>query len=603
MAKSTFINRILEHAEVQPEAAAIDSTTAAPTSYKNLAQQLVRHQEQLFNYGLSQHQTAALVLPNGPLAASAFLSVSTSTACAPLNPRYREEEFIFYLDDLGADALITFKGFDSEARNAAARLRIPILEIFIPSGATSGEFSFQGIPDRKGTSTSLDSSAPALLLHTSGTTSRPKLVPLSHQNLLNSADNIAATLQLGSKDICLNIMPLFHVHGLIGAVLSSLAAGAAVCCTPGFIAPRFLQWFAEFKPTWWTAVPTMHQAILDRTGVEDMSLQNNRLRFIRSCSASLPPVVLEALEEVFGVPVIEAYGMTEAAHQISINPLPPLVHKPGSVGLPGETEVAVVDHTGAFLPNGEKGEVVLRGSNITGGYVKNPTANAAAFLGEWFRTGDEGYLDKDGYLFLTGRLKEMINRGGEKIAPREVDEALLAHPDVDQALCFALPHDRLGEEVAAVVVLKENASVSEMEIRAFIARSLSDFKVPARILFREKIPKGPTGKPQRIGLADRLGLNMAADENAKNSQLQGPGSETEKKLLLLWKEVLNRDPIGIQDPFTSLGGDSITALILVARVRDEFGIELSLIDFFDAATIQEQAALITNPLNDTDFSS
>ncbi|MGH6961225.1 MAG: AMP-binding protein, partial [Dongiaceae bacterium] len=343
-------------------------------------------------------------------------------------------------------------------------------------------------------------------LHTSGTTSRPKLVPLTQRNVTASAANIGRVLRLGSGDHCLNIMPLFHIHGLIGAVLSSLAAGSSVFCTPGFNALRFFAWLDEAAPSWYSAVPTMHQAILARAERNAGIIARRKLRLIRSSSASLPPPVMAALEATFGCPVIESYGMTEASHQMTSNPLPPAARKAGSVGIAAGPEVAVLGESGRPLPPGETGEVVIRGANVTAGYVANPAANATAFTDGWFRTGDQGVIDGEGYLTITGRLKELINRGGEKISPREVDDVLLEHPAVAQALTFALPHDKLGEEVAAAIVLREGATATDRELRDFVAGRLADFKVPRKVVFLDEIPKGATGKLQRIGLAAKLGL-------------------------------------------------------------------------------------------------
>mgnify|MGYP003119745396 FL=1 len=301
-------------------------------------------------------------------------------------------------------------------------------------------------------------------------------------------------------------MPLFHIHGLIAAVLSSLSAGASIFCSPGFNALRFFSWMDEAHPTWYTAVPTMHQAILSRAARNPDSIKTSPLRFIRSSSASLPPQVMAALEETFDAPVIEAYGMTEAAHQMAANPLPPKARKPGSVGQQAGPEVSIMSLDGKLLTTGETGEVVIRGENVFGGYRNNPTANAEAFTDGWFRTGDQGVLDDEGYLRITGRLKEIINRGGEKVSPREVDEVLMDHPAVGQAVTFALPHDKLGEEVAAAIVLREGGIATEPQIREFAANRLADFKVPKKIVFLDEIPKGATGKLQRIGLADKLGL-------------------------------------------------------------------------------------------------
>jgi acyl-CoA synthetase (AMP-forming)/AMP-acid ligase II len=345
----------------------------------------------------------------------------------------------------------------------------------------------------------------ALILHTSGTTSRPKIVPLSQHNVATSAQNIARTLEFSQSDRGLNIMPFFHIHGLIAGLLAPLSRGGSVFCTPGFNAFEFFGWMEESKPSWCTAVPTMHQAILARAAKHRDVIARHPLRFVRSSSAPLPLRVIAALEDAFRAPVIEAYGMTEAAHQMASNPLRGL-RKPGSVGLAAGPEVEIMGEAGEILAPDVVGEIVIRGENVFAGYENNPKANAEGFTNGWFRTGDQGVKDADGYVRLTGRLKEIINRGGEKISPREIDEALMDHPAVAQAIAFAAPHELLGEDVAAAVVLREGASVTEKELRGFLAERLAAFKVPRKIVFLDEIPKGATGKLQRIGLAEKLGL-------------------------------------------------------------------------------------------------
>jgi acyl-CoA synthetase (AMP-forming)/AMP-acid ligase II len=331
-------------------------------------------------------------------------------------------------------------------------------------------------------------------------------VPLTHANLLASANNIRATLRLTQDDRCLNIMPLFHIHGLVAAVLATLAAGGSVYATQGFNALRFFAQLEEAKPSWYTAVPTMHQAILGRAGRNAELIRANPLRFIRSSSASLPVPVFHALEEAFSCPVIEAYAMTENAHQMTSNQLPPGKRKPGFVGCAAGPEVAVMSPDGRLLGANEEGEVVTRGPNVTPGYENNPAANAQGFAFGWFHTGDQGFMDEDGFLKITGRLKEIINRGGEKVAPMEVDEVLMEHEAVAQVVTFAMPHDKLGEEVAAAVVLREGRTADQRELQDFANARLASFKVPKRILILDEIPKGATGKLQRIGLAQKLGL-------------------------------------------------------------------------------------------------
>jgi acyl-CoA synthetase (AMP-forming)/AMP-acid ligase II len=455
--------------------------------------------------GIGRGDRVAMVLPNGPEMAALFVTVACAATTAPLNPAYKAEEFDFYLADLNASALIVLQGMETPARGVAVAKGIPVIELF--PGEKAGMFTLTG--DHFGTLARpgpAEAEDVALILHTSGTTSRPKIVPLRHVNVTASAIHIGAALDLAPNDVCLNIMPLFHIHGLIAAVLASLAAGGAVSCTPGFNAFKFFAQFDEVRPSWYTAVPTMHQALLVPASRNTEIIGRGRLRLIRSSSASLPPQVMTALENVFNVPVIESYGMTEAAHQMAANPLPPAPRYPGSVGIAAGPEVAVMADDGSLLPAGETGEVVIRGRNVTAGYEHNPDANAKAFSAGWFRTGDEGYLDEAGYLRLTGRLKEIIIRGGEKISPLEVDNVLMDHPDIAQVLTFGIPHPKLGEEVGAAVVLRDGAAGDEHSIRDFAATRLAAFKVPRRIVFLPEIPKGATGKLMRIGLAEKLGL-------------------------------------------------------------------------------------------------
>ena len=482
--------------------AAIAAPDRAGIGHGELRAQTEAVGRQLRGVGVGADDRVAIVLPNGSAMASAFVCMAPWCATAPLNPAYKADEFDFHLKDLDARALVVEEGGASAAVAVAEAADIPVLQVV--EGDTAGSIRLRDAAEsivRERPAESI-----ALILHTSGTTSRPKMVPLSQANLAASARNIAATLRLRPADRCLNVMPLFHIHGLMAPVLASLAAGAAVVCAPGFDALRFFAWLRAERPTWYSAVPTMHQAILARAKRNAAIAHESKLRFIRSSSASLPPQVMGALESVFGAPVIEAYAMTEAAHQMCSNPLPPAPRKAGSVGPAAGPEVAIMNAEGALLGTGEEGEVVIRGENVTSGYLDNEEANAVAFRGGWFRTGDQGVMDADRYLKISGRLKEIINRGGEKVAPLEVDEALLDHSAVEQVCTFAAPHARLGEEVAAAVVLRDGATATERELRDFVGARLADFKVPRRVVFVPEIPKGPTGKVRRIGLADRLGL-------------------------------------------------------------------------------------------------
>lgn len=583
--------------QLSEEIALLDQHNSSLT-YSQLYRHITQIGAQLNDLGIGRNDRIAIVLPNGPEMAVAFLAIAASSTAAPLNPNYRVPEFEFYLSDLDAKALVIQAGTGDAAREVAKTKDIPIIELAPTGGRSTGLFALIPCPyssfrqmakNQEGFAQSSDI---ALVLHTSGTTSRPKIVPLRHSNLLASAQNIGRALDLKASDRCLNVMPLFHIHGLMASLLSSLHVGASVVCTPGFYAPRFFDWLAALKPTWYSAVPTMHQSILARADNQREIIEQSQLRFIRSSSASLPPQVMAKLEATFRAPVIESYGMTEASHQMASNPLPPAERKPGSVGIASGPDVAIMDEFGQLLPSGGVGEVVIRGANVTHGYESNPEANEKAFSQGWFRTGDLGYLDESHYLFLKGRIKEIINRAGEKISPREVDEVLLEHPAVAQAVTFAAPHTLLGEDVAVAVVLKAEKNATEDEIKRFSAESLADFKVPRVILFLDEIPKGPTGKLQRIGLADKLGLT-ASDPTEARQYYVPPRTPVEKALAQIWSEVLAIEAIGLQDNFFQLGGDSILATQISNRVRESMDVDLPFLIFFQKPTLINMAVTIT----------
>ena len=485
-----------------PEATAIANVEGEGMNYASLVEFAEKCGDFLSTIGVAGNDRVAIVMPNGPLMATTFASCVPWCEVAPLNPAYTADEFEYYLNDLQANLLITETGFESPVIEVTRRLGIESITVNPEEGLVGAESRTKHAGRQRRSLESI-----ALILHTSGTTSRPKMVPLSQRNLLASARNIAETLALTSQDRCLNVMPLFHIHGLMAPIMATLYAGARVFCTPGFDALRFYTWLDETSPTWYSAVPTMHQTILARANRNVESIARSQLRFVRSSSASLPIPVLNGLEETFGTRVVEAYAMTEAAHQMCSNPLPPVERKAGTVGPAAGPRVGISSTASLhLLEPGQEGEIVIQGENVTTGYINNPEANAKDFIDGWFRTGDLGIMDGDGYVKVTGRLKEIINRGGEKIAPLEVDEVLLDHPSIAQVCTFAVPHDKLGEEVGAILVLNEGESLAKDEIQRFARERLAPFKVPREIVFLSDIPKGPTGKVQRIGMAERIGI-------------------------------------------------------------------------------------------------
>jgi len=581
---SSLYDLLQGHARRFAEASAILAPDCAPLSYRRLDRHIDDIGRTLRAKGIGRDDRIAVLMPNGPELAVAIVATAANAACASINPAYSAEELERYFADLKPRALILPAGVDGTARRVAQARDLPVLDL-TPTGEAAGLFTLAGTAAGAPSSDPVGPGAIALYLFTSGTTSRPKIVPLTHTNICTSAFSAVAALRLSEADRCLNVLPLFHGHGLIATVMTSLAAGGGVVCTPGCDVNRFFGWLREFAPTWYSAVPTMHQAILAQARLNPDQVAGIRLRLVRSASAPLPPQVFAELEQMFGTSVIEFYGMTETASApIACNPLPPRRSKPGSVGIPVGLDVAIMDDRGDVLPAGEAGHVTVRGASVMPGYDGDAAATTAAFAGDWFKTGDQGFFDDEGYLYLSGRTREMINRGGENIAPREVDEALLEHPAVAEAVTFAVPHATLGEDVAAAVVLRPNADATPKDIRQFAAGRLADFKVPRQVLIVGQLPKGSTGKVQRIGLAEKLGLGTAASRT-----FAAPRTRLETILAGIWADVLRLEQVGIHDDFFALGGDSLLATHVLTSIHDAMHLEVGVVSLFDAPTVAEMA--------------
>jgi oxalate---CoA ligase len=481
-----------------PDATAVAVPGGARVSYAQLREQVDACADALAQAGVRRKDRVALVLPNSLESIVLFLAAANAGSAAPLNPAYKESEFRFYLEDTDARVLVVPRG-GAEAARKAAPAKVVLMETWVDE---SGRVALEGTASS--TPRSHDAPGPedeALVLHTSGTTSRPKQVPLRQRNLAFSAENIARTYELMPIDVAMCVMPLFHIHGLMASTMATFYSGGTVVVPPAFDALTFWPVVAEHRATWYSAVPTMHQMLLLRNRGE-RPIGSEHLRFIRSSSSALSGETMRQLESRFGAPVLEAYGMTEASHQMASNPLPPGERRPGSVGQATGIKIGVMDEAGSLLGAAAQGEVVIRGPSVIDAYANNPEANEESFTGGWFRTGDQGVLDRRGYLSLVGRLKEMINRGGEKIAPREIDDVLLQHPAVAEAVAFGVPHSGWGEEVAAAVVLKGEAT--EKELIAFARERLADHKVPRRLFVVQQIPRTPTGKIQRRAVAETL---------------------------------------------------------------------------------------------------
>lgn len=593
---------LAEHAARTPDAPAILAPGRAPLSYAGLAAHVDDVGAALRAIGLRRQDRVALVVPSGPEMAVALVAVATWCICAPLSPSLQEEEYAEYLSTLKVTAVMVGKGENAAGAVAAAeRLRLRVLRIAPLPDAAAGIVALDA-PDRIPVDANDRAHAEdlAVVMLTSGTTSRSKVVPLTHRNLCASSQSTCRAVALTPDDRCLNLPALFHIHGL-SVVLASLLTGASVMCPPAFEARAFFAWFEACDPTWYVAGPTTQREILALAPTHQKVIARHPLRLIRSGSASLPVATLQGLEHMFDAPVIEAYGMTETSPLIACNPLPPGIRKVGSVGLAAGPEVAIIDSEGEMLPAGQEGEIVVRGAGVMAGYEDNEAANREAFIDGWLRTGDLGTLDDEGYLFITGRVKEIISRGGQKVSPYEVEAVLLDHLAVAQAAVFALPHPTLGEDVGAALVLHPDKTVSVDELRSHVAKRLAPFKVPRKIVTVKHLPTSAAGKVQRLGLATTLGLIASPEVDA--APTLPPTNPIEAQLVAIWEDLLGIQSIGIGDDFFDLGGHSLLATRLMERIRETFHRDLPVSILYQDGTIERLAVVLSEEQRSTPWPS
>jgi acyl-CoA synthetase (AMP-forming)/AMP-acid ligase II/thioesterase domain-containing protein len=594
----TIHHSILEWAKKSPNSSAIAAPGRSTLNFHGLWEQVQSNARALQSWGLKRNDRVAIALPQGAEMAVSFLSVSAVATGAPINPLTSESDLEVLLERLKARALIVEAGVDGPIRNVATRFKIPLLELTSILDAPAGVFRLRVDSIRKVENlTFSDPDDIVIVLPTSGTTSQPKLVPLTHRKWCAAADNTRVALGLTQNDRCLNIMPLFHAHGLGVGVLASLMAGAAVMCTPTFDAAKFFRWMEEFRPTWYTGVPTMHQAILSEAPHHKEIIARTPLRFIRSASSLLPLGIMMALEQTFNVLVTQGYGLSEAP-QLTNTPLDYTKRKVESLGIPGSSEIAIMDEVGRLLEPNNSGEIVCRGPVVMDGYLDNPTANGQCYTNGWFRTGDLGYLDNDGHLFMTGRLKEIINRGGEKVLPQEVDQVLMAFSPIAQAVTFGVPDPVMGEEIAVAVTLRPGMDVKIEDIRKFAIGRLSEFKVPRRVLILPAIPTGPTGKLVRRDVAERFGLLATATKRTTTETVKPPKYPLEYHLIHLWEELLGFGPLGVKDDFFNHGGDSLLAARMMAEIEKTCRRSLHPSVLFSAPTVEALARLIAEHQDD-----
>ncbi len=578
---TTLADLIALQAQRTPGAPAILAPDRAPLAYAALVAQIERTIASLRVAGFARHARIAICLPNGPEMAVALLALIGGATCVPFNPALDEASYRAALATLHVDALVVPSGADTPAANAAKALGVALLRLAFSAADAAGVFTLASdTPRTPAAETPARDEDVGLVLQTSGTTAAPKAVPLTHRNLTGPALTRAHHLQITATDRCLSMVPLYN-SGIRRWLFPALATGASIVCTPGFVADALARWFETFEPTLYMGVPALQRAVLDT--VERGA--RSRLRLILSGGAPLPHELEAALEAAFGVPIVQTYAMSETG-AIAQTPLPPARRVRASVGPPAGSEVRIRGDDGAFLAPGGIGEIVVRGPEVFGGYENNPEANARAFVDGWFRTGDLGYLDDDGYIHIVGRANEIINRGGQKVSPAAVDAAMMRHPEVVEAATFAVAHASLGEDVVTAAVVREPARVGGQDLRAFAFDNLAAFMVPSQVLLVSTLPRSAAGKVQRAELARLLHERLHAAYRA-------PRDEGERRVAEIFAQVLGVEQVGAFHHFFELGGDSLRGAQVVVRASEAFGRALDVASLFRHPTVAEFAAAIT----------
>ncbi len=591
----TFDKVLLHWADQTPDAAALAGPGQSDLSYRDLYEIFDESRLVLAGNGIDRNDRVALVHSGGAEMAAAAIGISSLAAVAPFSPAMSAGEFYLHFQDKKIRALALESALPSAAREAAARLQIPVLDIVHDDPAIAGKIRLSG-------QTGLPPVQPEnlceedmfVIFTTSGTTSYGKTVPLSHRLMLPRIRSMARSLDYSSTDRVLNIMPLFHTGGFSAGMMATLYSGGTFFAVKNNDVDALFRSLTTFRPTVIAGGYTVFHSIERKASeyVNEITAAKTHLRLLRTGTGHLDQKIARRLESIFETPVLEAYGSAETSF-MACTGIPPAPRKDGSVGQPDRSRVFIVNSQGEPLPPLEKGEIAVTRQTAFDGYENNPAANREAFSQNWYHTGDEGYLDEDGFLFITGRIKEMINRGGVKIIPTEVDQAVLRHAMVREAVSFPLPHPTLGDDLALAVVAEPGQSLSEDSLRDFLKAQLVPNKIPSRILIVNAIPKGATGKAQRHKLADQLGL-LPIEHKGQTSPAMEPGALPANTALLqkIWQQILGHDDIGLDDNFFALGGDSLQAVDLFMQIEKELGRRLPRDVLFQAGTVREMARLI-----------
>ena len=602
--KRTTGDVIRAHASSRPDAAAILAPGRDALSYAALAAFIDEVRTRLNGWGLGRGDRVALAVAPRPEMAVAHIATSNSATSLPVDPKATPAELRDALVALRASAMIASDDLNPDVRECASRLGIQVLTLFPRFDAPAGLFTLSGgMPGTPARPGPVEPDDVAFAVRTSGTTSKPKVVPISHRLAVARGRIEAAAFDLDHSDRCLNFRPL-HLHsGINIGLMVTLSAGGSIILPARFEAGEFFDQLDRLGATWFVGSPAYHDAILEQVRRAPAVRHRHVLRFIRSSSYRLTPEAMAALEGTFGVPVLERLGGTESG-LIARNPPPPAERKPGTVGVPVDSEVALLGDNGAILARGvagEVGEIIVRGEGVFGGYEDNPEADQAAFLDGWYRTGDLGKWDEGGYLTVCGRVKEVINRGGQKISPTEVEDLLRRHPRIADVACFAVPHPTLGEDIAAAIVVRDPAHgvIDEAAVAEFLASHLAAFKIPKHVVPCTTLPRGPNGKLSRLALAATLGIGPLVHASTRSAaDPVQPERKWEAEIAAIWGEILKRSGVGRRDNFFALGGESLMAARLLARIGETTGITLPLVSVFgEGGTVAGLARLVTDAEN------
>lgn len=578
---------IRAHARLRAQETAFVGSHFAPVSYRDLQNEIDQVRALLRESGFGREARIAVALSNSAQAALAIVAISCSATAVPIDPKLTMTEIDRCLHILHPNAVVVLRGAGSALKNVAAHRGIPIIEVAV---SQPGKLGLKWAVPKVGVAAPLDDpdpETPAFILHTSGTTAEPNLVPFSHRNMLAVTHRLQTWFGLTPADRCLTVSPVYYSHALTTTVLPPLLTGGSTAFPANATNVDPSEWFGDLKPSWYSAGPTLHLAVLEKIQQCPDARIMQSLRFVSSAGAPLDVSMGQRMQAAFGAPVLEHYGSSETA-QIATNRPAPGCSKPGTVGIPWPGIVRIVADDGRELPIGERGEILVGGPSVMSGYLNAPERNRSAFVDGWYRTGDIGSVDAEGFLTLHGRKKELINRGGEKIAPLEIDQAFMRHPEVAQAAAYAVPHPRLGEDVAAAVILRPGAQVTPTELREFLTTQLAPFKIPHRITIVDQLPKGISGKVQRQRLSE-----MMYEAPTQSAPIE---TRLHADLVQIWKKILKIEDISLDDDFFERGGDSLLAMDVSAELERITGKTMPEAILFDAPTIRELAKKVAGEM-------